>query len=305
VSDPLRAAALLIAAVVVGVVAGLALLEGNDGPTSAERTRSAPLTARTAIRPRVHVFGDPLVAEVDVILDRRRVDAETVRIDPIFTPFEQVATATRERSRAGDSVRLVYRYALGCFNPACVPTGERRSFELPSVRVAYSGPSTRGRTIDSTTWPAFDVASRLGPSDVEQPRWRADQRRLEPAAYRLSPGVLGAGLIGSAALLVAGAALLAGRLLPRRGATAVAPPDTARASPLEGAAELVRLHALGGRTPDGRRALEGLARELGAAGRSPLARRARALAWSPAPSDPAAVERLLTDVRDGNDQEAR
>ena len=303
-SGPLRAAALLLAAVVVGVVAGLALVRGDDEPASTERLRSAPLTARTAIRPRVHLFGDPLVAEVDVLLDRRRVDAATVRIDPIFTPYEQVGAATTKRSRAGDSVRLRYRFALGCFNPACVPTEERRQIELPSVRVAYSGPSTRGRTFDSTPWPPFEVASRLGPFDVEQARWRADPRSLEPAGYRLSPGVLGAGLIGSAALLVAGAALLAGRLLPRRDATESAQPDAARASPLERAAELVELHALDGRTPDGRRALEGLARELAAGGRPPLARRARGLAWSPAPLEPAAVERLLADVRNPDEGNA-
>jgi hypothetical protein len=70
-----------------------------------------------------------------------------------------------------------------------------------------------------------------------------------------------------------------------------------RVSAIERALELALASSVNGGTPEQRRALERLARELGAEGMEALTERARRLAWSPAPPARVEVEALADDVR--------
>jgi hypothetical protein len=288
--------ALGLSAVLAGGVIGLLVVGRDDDESSLLLGRTMGIA--TSVSPRVHLFGDPVVAHVDLMFDERRVDPDRITVDAIFRPYEQVGTPRRERSDAGHSVRIRYSYPLQCFARACAPTAARREVRWPPVRVVYSLVDVRARANDVAEWPPVSVASRLGPFDVQEARWRAD---LEPpdVSYRVSPSWFAAGLAGSSLLLLFGAGALAAWLLARRPAEAVAGPPVETASPLERALERVVRVSANGAAPERRRALEGLARELDRVERPELAARARRLGWSPAEPNRAEVEDLAADVRSG------
>src|SRR5262245_51472930 len=48
------------------------------------------IAARAVLDPRITLFGDTIVAQVDVVLDRRKVDPQSVRIGTAFLPWEVV-----------------------------------------------------------------------------------------------------------------------------------------------------------------------------------------------------------------------
>jgi hypothetical protein len=96
---------------------------------------------------------------------------------------------------------------------------------------------------------------------------------------------------------VAAAIALVVLVRPRRAAEEEDAVAAERRSPLERAVELAEQHSQDGSTPEQRKALERLARELGHVGHGDLAGRARRLAWSPAAPDRSDVHALTADVR--------
>jgi hypothetical protein len=288
--------ALALSAVVAGVVVGVLVLGANDddgGPRLARRT----IAITTSITPRVHLFADPIVAHVDLLFDRRRVNPDGIVVDAAFRPYEQVGAPTVERSEVGNAVRLRYSYPLQCLARACAPTAPRREVRWPPVRVTYTLVDARARANDVAVWPPVDMASRLGPFDIQEARWRAE---LSPpdVTYRISPGLLAAGLGGSSLVLVLGAGLLAARLLRRRPEEAAATAPAEAAHPLTRALESVLLVSSNASPPKRRQALERLARQLDLEGEPGLAERARRIAWSPAEPARGEIEELAGDVRE-------
>jgi hypothetical protein len=145
------------------------------------------------------------------------------------------------------------------------------------------------------------VASQLSRADLQQARWRAN-RDLPAVSYAIAPGTLAALLAVAAVLALLGAATAGAPLLARERAGpewdgAVAEDGL---PPLEHALATVRRVFDSGEVPDRRRALERLSRELGRAGESELAERARGLAWSPDPPSPGEVDTLAADVHAAN-----
>jgi hypothetical protein len=270
---------LVLAAVVVGAVAGVIVLqqngedeagpgisEGLDPGFGFERT----IRLVTSITPRTHLFGDAVVAEADLVLDPRRVDPDTVRIDADFDPYQQVGSPRRLRSNGDDLVRLRFQYTLRCMTAGCAPVAARKQTTMPIGQMVYR--LAGERIVDSFDWPPIGTASRITPIDLEEARWRADLRRLPEVSYRVAPGVLGAVLAGAAVLLALAAGGLALFLLPAR-ARHVAEEEVPTISPLERALAAVGELSANGATPEQRKALERLARELGRAGLSELATR--------------------------------
>jgi hypothetical protein len=296
-----RSLLLVLAAVAAGVAVGLALLARGDDlpPADPEGAPGAAIQARTAIEPRVALFGEPVSAEAELLVDPGKVIPSSVRLETAVQPFTQVS-ATRTEESAGDLVRVRYRYRLACTSVACLPGDSTRELALEPGRLIYVRRATGAnvpdvRSQDTVTWPEFTVASRVGPFDAEQARWRADLASLPELTRRASPTALGAALLGGSALLaLAGVLLLGSQLRTRRAAEAVEE-ETPRATALERA--LAGVVSANGAGEDRRRSLERLARELSSSGRGELAGRARRLAWSPRPAGRPDVDALAADVR--------
>jgi hypothetical protein len=296
----------VLAAVSVGVVVGVVVLSRGDGdgtldPRAFGAVGQRSIALATSIQPRTHLFGDAVTAQADLLVDPRQVEPGSVRVDARFDPYTRVGDVERAETRAGDLVRVRYRFQLACFASTCMPTGDKREIDLQSGRVyfALNGRDGRNlRTHELLRWPSFSVASRLGPFDVERARWRASTAAMPGATYRLEPGVLAALLLlGSLALLAAAGVLVttAGPVRIRRARPTEVVPRAV--SPLERALQLARSMSQNGASDDQRRALERVSRELLAVGEPTLAGRARRLAWSADRAELDEVERLAGDVR--------
>jgi hypothetical protein len=266
---------------------------------------AAPQPQVTAtLTPATHVVGAPVVAELSVFAD----DDADVRVTASFEPYEEIAARQRERADAGDAVRITYRFTLACLSLECLPRG-RRVMRLPPARIRIGDEQ---RTV---AWPAATIVSQLGGYETRLRRLEAltgraarpwvvsaqalllplrTEREPPRVTYRLAPRALAAGLLGVAALALAGAAIVAAPLVRRR--RVFEPPPLRERSPLDEALALVRTSLENGSSRDRRAALERLARELAAFRRRALVERTRALAWSAEAPERANVERLLQDV---------
>lgn len=295
----------VLAAVVVGVVAGVILLGRDDEPRDLTAEELAFTRARVTVtgtlEPRVHLFGEPVVATIEALFDPRHVRPGTVRMEPAFPPYE-VVDEERIESSGGDVTRVRYRYTLSCTRIGCTPNRDKRQFEFPMTSVFFTIVGV-GQGQETVQWPPLEVVSRLGPFDLDQPRWRAETRRLPAATFRVPPLAVAAGLFAAAAVLVAGAIALVVAVRPRRAAEAEDVAAAESRSALERALELVESHSLNGSTPEQRKALERLARELGHVGRGDLAGRARRLAWSPGEPDRAEVTAFASEARESTEPE--
>ncbi len=295
-----RRGRLIAASAAVGLAAALAALALWDGTSGTAPPPSSGKTVRVeaAVAPRVSLFGDPVVASVDVLFDRRVVRPESVGIDASFEPWKQQGMPRPEVSESGDLVRLSYRITLTCSVIECLPAASGEQFQFPSARVHYGLRVQPGRVFDTFTWQPFQVASRLTEEEVGRARWRADLGALPPVSYRIAPALLGALLLGAAGLLCVAAVLLALRALPPRAREASEQDAGDLPTRLEQALDLaLETSAANGGSPEARRALERLARELGAAELPRRADEARHLAWSSAQPSPADVEALVRVVR--------
>lgn len=258
--------------VLVAAVVGLVLTFGDrNGSPGTLPTGPDGLAARTMLTPRSVLFGDPVLARVDVVVDRERLDPDAVEVDTQFAPFS-VQREARERQDFERFTRITFRFELDCLETACVPDEIEKPIQFPQVIVRAEGADQA-----EVDWPLFLITSRVretGAAAANIPEWRAAPVVQAPT-YRLSPTVMTVLLVaGALALLaVAGAGLavgLRGMSLKRR----------RRLTALERAlAVLEQAHATGV-ADDQRLALDRLADELRASGAGELAVSARRLAWA-------------------------
>ena len=308
-----RAVALFVAAAV--------LLAGCGG---AEEGAAPPpgrfVATSRALTPMAHLFGDPVQARVDVVVDRRRLDPDGIELRVDFLPYRIIDGGIRRSRRDFSSfTRLRFELTLRCLTIQCVPTrlgsvlgdqegrGERRTFRFDPARIVYRDPdSGESRHLRRVWWPPLDSISGLSATNPEvqtagsfNPLGPGAEFRstvipvLEPS-WRLPPPLLAAMLFAGAALLLAFPATLVARELRRRRPATAAEP---RVPPLERALRLVEWGLAEGDGAQRREALEALAYELDAAREDELAREARALAWSPANPAPEAAAALVDRAR--------
>jgi hypothetical protein len=292
-----RVVPLALAAAAVGAIVGVLALGRDEDALPAPGRFDRTISIRTSIEPRVHLFGDPVTAHVDLRFDKRRVRPDNVVLDVLFRPYEQIGPERRQRSDVGEIARIRVSYPLQCLARACSPGAPRRELRFPPLRVQYVLRDVRARATGTAEWPPVDVASRLGAFDIQEARWRADLDP-PPVTYRASPGWIAVGLGGSALALALAAGLLAWRLLERRAEAEEEAVPVETRPPLERALEHVALVSANGVLPERRRALERLARELERVEEPLLAARARRLAWAPGQPDRADVDGLTAEVRD-------
>jgi hypothetical protein len=284
------------AALAGGLVAGFVLWRGQDEADVPLPREVAEIEAEATLSTRAAFFGDTVLAHVDVLLDRTRVDPESIRVSADFVPFEAIGRPERRRRDAGDRSHVRMTFVLRCLSGACVPAADSERVEFLPARVSFAAPSEQGVNESSlpVQWPSVVVFPRFDPEltggpdgiVISQP-WRADLLSLPSVSYRRAPGLVAALLLSSAALLVFGGIGLAYLAWPKR---APAPPPEPEPppepvqvlSPLEVALALLEQSIRTDGAADQRRALELVAEELELAdwGDRELARTARALAWS-------------------------
>ena len=288
-------AAVVVAVVVVAVV--VVLGRRDDGRNAVGAPQSVA-TVRVNVTPRVHAFGEQIVAEVVGVFDREYVVPGSIQVNARFDPYQFVSPLETDTDEIGRLLRVRYRYTLDCLSEECTPTegAAASAIELPPGRIAYRYRGTAGRAGQTIRWPLLRVTSRLSAPALEAGRWRADPRIVPAASYSVSPGVLAGVLLTGSILLLLLAGAIGWRLIAPRVQVAAGPEVDTR-PPLERALELARAASQNGSAPDRRKALERLARELGGVGLGDLADRARTLAWSPAGPSPDAVEQLARDAR--------
>jgi len=226
-------------------------------------------TVQASLRPRTVLFGDPVLAQLDV--------SRGATVSASFAPYRVVSMR-----RSGGS--LVYR--LACLTADCLPLATERQIDFPPATVTVAD-----RTL-TVRWPSLQVASRLRPADVAEPRFRPGGPVA--ARFRLDPTLLGWGMTGAAAALVLGLGAWGGsRLRPPRPRLELVPPVAQ--SELDEALAAVET-ALDGSPSERRTSLDRLA--LALAG-EPLHTRTRTLAWAEPTPEPAAMRQLLALVRAG------
>lgn len=279
---------------------GLALLFGGcaGGGDEPAPPPGRFLSTQVSLSPRAHLFGDPVEARLDVVVDRRRLDPGAIRIRAGFLPYRMVDGLRRSRRDFPRFTRLRFEATLRCLTVECVPTrlasvlgaqegrGERRTFRFDHVRVLYDDPETRTtRQLRRVVWPPLDSISRLSPEAQDPFAFRftpGDEFEatlapvLEPE-YAVPPWVLAALLVlGAAALLVLPGRQAARWALKRRRAAAAAAADVPRLEQALRRVEQARDHGEPGERRD---ALEALAVVLEGDGGGPTSA-VRELAWS-------------------------
>jgi hypothetical protein len=290
--------AIALAAVVTVAVA----LTTTPGPRP-PALPSSGILARASVEPSTALFGDPLVATIEALVDSRSIDASTVALHGSFAPYTAATRAT-ERRHLGRVTRLTYTLRLRCLATRCLPPdprrGGRETFVLPSVRLTFERINHTQGSLVLALGPV-EVGSRLTPNEASlldgfaAAPFRASAGLGSPT-YAVSPSLLVALLLAAAALLIAAAAWLILRF-GRRPPAPVPLPQPVVLSPLERALVAAERARARGVVPDEREALEHLASELGRTGADELAVTARGLAWSEAgPTSPATLA-LADDVR--------
>jgi hypothetical protein len=282
------------------------------------------MAATWSLSPPATLFGDPMEARVDVLVDRAKLDPSRIRFEPDFTPLEAVGEPSFTRRDIGGFTQLRYEWTLRCISFGCIkvieggprvdtglppPTtgsggfGERKTVKLKSAAISYEQENGKKRTLRRVTWPDVQSVSRLNFADTSVTGigfpFRASVTPLPDATFRVSPWLLGPVLLVVAVALLAFAAIVFWRVLRRKRAPVVEESGP-ELTPLERALQLVEWSCEQPNGADRRKALEVLAGELAADGRPDLVDDARGLAWSAAPPSPEAAATIVQKVREGD-----
>jgi hypothetical protein len=298
-----RALALLGLAVLAGtaVLVVALLVWGRGGPDDSVQVPipadPAPaIDATAALSPRPTAFGDTVTARVDVTLDRRRIDADSVRIATDFAPFSPTAEPERTRREGETTTHIRSTWTLRCLSSACLPPGQPLRIPLEQATITYDtlGPQAASGQRLTARWPLLVVHTRLessvlapsafgsGTSPFETP-WRADMVSMPPVSYRVEPEAARIPLFGAAGAFALLGVALAYLGRPRRRPKPVLVPEAPPAplpTPVEQALAMLEDAVAANGATDRRRALELVAAELAGRGSHDLAQLARTLAWS-------------------------
>jgi hypothetical protein len=307
----------------------VALLAAGCGGDEHEPLVAESKTAvvRGELTPNVHLFGEPVVARVDLVLNRERFDPDDVRLKTNFDPYERVGETEVTREDIGKHTTLRYETSLRCLAENCVPptTGNvtvtqtpdlpifpeaqnrdyQRRYEFPPA-VVTAGVGPEAKTLGRVVWPPVRSLSRVNWYDSSVVGqgfpFVAEVTPLPEPDYRLSPTLLGLGLLALAAALFALPAWLVWSGLRRR-----ARPSSATASALSPLERALRLVVWASRRPsveERREALEALAFELGPEADGDSVERARRQGWSPPSPEPEQMRRLVASLREEDDAPA-
>ncbi|MGH2995661.1 MAG: hypothetical protein ACRDM9_05035 [Gaiellaceae bacterium] len=288
-------AALVAATVLVAALAGLLAWRAWDSPAGPV-LGDEPIAGTALLEPEQHLFGDAVRARLELVMDRNRIDPDSVEVGANFQPYRELRPVERTRTNSGPITRLRYDYLIACLSAACLPSGGGR-VEFGGAAIEFSRPGEPVPETASIEWPPLRAAGRIDPDRLGQAALRAELRDLSPPAYRVSPKAVELVALLFAVVFAAAAAILAIRFLPLdRIAAWLGAGRADLRTPLERALALVRDAVSAGRPTEGRRALERLAHELRATSNPELASDASRLAWSKRAPGEARVTPLSHDV---------
>ena len=94
-----------LAAGVVLVLALLGALAWRVWDPGKEGSLAEPIAVNATLSPQQHMFGDPVRARIEVVLDAERVDPDSVKVRANFAPYRQLQPPTESRSAAGPITR--------------------------------------------------------------------------------------------------------------------------------------------------------------------------------------------------------
>jgi hypothetical protein len=286
-----RLALPLLVAAVSALAPGAA--RGADGEARI-LVPARPVVVVSAELPRTHLFGDRIVAVLELSVNAALVNASRIWVETDFSPYGRHEPLAREHLRGAGRTLVRFRFPLQCVELACLDT-LAKPFRFPPARVNYIPRRGDGIETLEVRWPRLAVGSRVTALDLAQPEFRAAAPVRPRVSYGVSPRLLGWSLAGGAALALAGAALLARRLWPK--APIEAPAGRAERLTLEEALrDLARAQVAG--VEERRIALDELAHALDDLGLSTLATRTRRLAWSRREPAPEAIADLVEAVRE-------
>jgi hypothetical protein len=291
--DRVLAGAGVAAVAVLGAVVVMVLWNGGGTPGPEPTvTGESGIEAYADLDAYQVQFGDTVTAKIEVTVDRSRVDPDSIRLNTDFTPWKPIGAPETLRHDGKSTTYLETRYTLRCLESFCTTQDETGVQDFRAARVTYSALGDRSvagaRTLQAA-WPDLLVSARYAPpgasQGVRQPatRWQADLVSLPAATYRLGPWLLVVLLLAGAVLFAGAAVALFARTRPRAAPTVVAAPAQGGGpvlTPLEYALRLLEDSSRVNGSGDQRRALELVADGLVHRGDGPLARTARALAWS-------------------------
>lgn len=284
-----------LVAVLLAALAGLLAWQTWDrggGPGLGEE----PIVGTAFLSPEQHLFGDPVRARVEIVVDTARVDPDSVEIGANFAPYRELRPVIASKGENGSTAKLQYDYLLGCHAARCLPRGTGR-VELGGVAVNYLRRGASAPDAATIEWVPIRAAGRIDPNELDQAALRSDLRDLPPPSYSVSPRTVELVALALAVLFAAAAVLLILRLLPLdRLATRLGARFVDKRSSLEQALALVRESSASGSSEEGRRALERLAVELRRTENAALARDASRLAWSRGTPRSTGVGSLSDDV---------
>jgi hypothetical protein len=289
---------------------------------------SKTAVVRGELTPSVHLFGEPVVARVDVVLNRAKVDPDDVRLKTNFDPYEPVGETRVERRDVGGFTVIRYTTELNCLSQFCIPRtaagettvsqlpgappflpGQQRDEKLkfefpPALLVADAGP--KDKTLGRVVWSPLRSLSRINWDDSSVVGqgfpFVAEVTPLPDPDYRISPTLLGLGLLALAVALLALPVRLVSSIRRRR---ARPKSDGAPAlSPLERALRLVVWASRRPSVEERREALEALAFELGPEADGQSVERAREQGWSPPSPEPEQMRQLVASIREEDDAPA-
>jgi len=308
---------LLLVGLCTAVLAGCG---GSDAPPLLAGGKAAAVSG--SLTPDVHLFGEPVAARIDVVVDRDQVAPSNVVVKTDFKPYDAVGTTRVERQDLGRFTHLRYTTTLRCLEISCIPNtfknsevpisqtpelplfpenqqrDEKRRFDFPPALVT-AGEGERAKTLGRVVWPPLRSLSRINWYDSSVVGqgfpFESNVTPLPETSYRISPTLLGV-LLLALAIAVVGlpiAYLVRSRRARRERKASTAP----QLSPLERALALVDWASRRPSVDERREALEALAYELDAE-EDETAGRARAHGWSPPTPESEQMTDLVTSVRE-------
>ena len=120
--------ALLALLVAVPLAAGC----GGGGDDIAALPQGSFIAASGSLGPPIHLFGDTLTADVNVVVDKTKLDPGRISLKTFFAPYEPIEEMESAAARPETSPRFATGFACGA---SSVPAS-RRPWARSSIRAA-------------------------------------------------------------------------------------------------------------------------------------------------------------------------